>query len=47
MARFDTTVWTIAESRNPNARGQRTSQNMKKESCSARQTALSKNTPSS
>src|SRR2546425_8736564 len=32
-ARFETTVWTIDESRKPKASGQRTSQSMKKESC--------------
>src|SRR6202171_5341661 len=40
-ARFDTTVWTIAESRKPKASGQRTSQSMKSAICRACRIALS------
>src|SRR2546421_5547651 len=39
-ARLETTVWIIAERRNPNASGQRTSQSMNNEICSACRTAL-------
>src|SRR5919205_1986637 len=35
MERWDTTAWTTPERAKPNTRGQRTSQNMLKASCSA------------
>jgi hypothetical protein len=44
-ARFETTVWIIAESRKPKARGQKTSQSMKSEICRACRIALTTNNP--
>src|SRR6266705_1606672 len=44
-ARFETTVWIMAEIRNPRARGQRTSQSMKNEICRACRIALTTNNP--
>lgn len=40
-ARFETTVWTTAESKKPSASGQSTSQNMKNEICNAWRTGTS------
>jgi len=42
-ARFETTVWIMAESRKPSASGQKTSHNMKNEICSACAIALTTN----
>jgi hypothetical protein len=43
IARFETTVWTIADSRKPKASGQKTSQSMKNEICKACAIALNTN----
>ena len=42
-ARFETTVWIIAESRKPRASGQSTSHSMKNEICRACRMALTTN----
>src|SRR5438132_287612 len=42
-ARFETTVWTMADSRKPKASGHRTSHSMKSEICRACRIALTTN----